>query len=147
MPGYIRQAYGPGWALVGDAGFFRDPITSHGISDALRDAETLARAILDGSEAAFAVWQQQRDMIANQALDTTDAIAGFDWTLDELGERHRRFSAVLKAEVQALAGQPMPVSRAPFPASRTAHRAPANQDEPPASAASNLNRNRTGARP
>ncbi|TIW72413.1 MAG: hypothetical protein E5V53_32890, partial [Mesorhizobium sp.] len=146
--GYIRQPHGPGWALVGDAGFFRDPITSHGISDALRDAETLARAILDGSEAAFAIWQQQRDLIANQILDITDAIAGFDWTLDDLGGRHRRFSGVLKAEVQALAGQPMPGRRAPFPASRpTAHRAPANQDEPPASAGSNLNRNRTGARP
>ena len=144
MPGYIRQAHGPGWALVGDAGFFRDPITSHGISDALRDAESLARAILDGSDAAFAIWQRQRDMIANQILDTTDAIAGFDWTLDDLGERHRRFSAVLKAEVQALAGQPMPARRAPSSASKPrTYRAPANQDKPPAS--SNLLRNRTGA--
>jgi len=144
LPGYIRQAHGPGWALVGDAGFFRDPITSHGISDALRDAESLACAILDGSEEAFAIWQQQRDMIANQILDTTDAIAGFDWTLDDLGERHRRFSAVLKAEVQALAGQPMPARRAPSSASKPrTYRAPANQDKPPAS--SNLLRNRTGA--
>jgi hypothetical protein len=86
-------------------------------------------------------------MIANQILDTTDAVAGFDWTLDDLGERHRRFSAVLKAEVQALAGHPMPARRAPFSVSRpTAHRAPANQDEAPASAGANLNRNRTGAR-
>jgi len=37
-PGLLRQACGPGWLLVGDAGFFRDPLTSHGISDALRDA-------------------------------------------------------------------------------------------------------------
>ncbi len=140
LPGYIRQAYGPGWALVGDAGFFRDPITSHGISDALRDAESLARAILDGSGAAFAVWQQLRDLIANQILDTTDAVAGFDWTLDDIGERHRRFSAVLKAEVQALAGQPIPARRASKPAT---YRAPANQDKPPA----DLSRNRTGARP
>ncbi|RTM09338.1 MAG: NAD(P)/FAD-dependent oxidoreductase [Hyphomicrobiales bacterium] len=139
VPGYIRQPHGPGWALMGDAGFFRDPITSHGISDALRDAESLARAILDGSEAAFAAWQQQRDMIANRILDTTDAIARFDWTLDDLGERHRRFSAVLKAEVQALAGQPMPARRA----KPSTYRAPANQDEPPAGA--DLFRNGTGA--
>ena len=33
---------GPGWALVGDAGYFKDPITTHGITDALRDAELLA---------------------------------------------------------------------------------------------------------
>ena len=38
LPGYFRQAHGPGWALVGDAGYFKDPITAHGISDALRDA-------------------------------------------------------------------------------------------------------------
>jgi flavin-dependent dehydrogenase len=143
VPGYIRQAHGPGWALVGDAGFFRDPITSHGISDALRDAEGLARAILAGSDAAFGVWQQQRDMIANQILDTTDAVAGFDWTLDNLGERHRRFSAVLKAEVQALAGQPLPARPASSSASRPkAYRAPANEDKP---AGPNLFRNRTGA--
>ena len=35
---------GPGWALVGDAGYFKDPITAHGITDALRDAELLAGA-------------------------------------------------------------------------------------------------------
>ena len=139
VPGYIRQAHGPGWALVGDAGFFRDPITSHGISDALRDAESLARAILDGSDTAFAAWQQQRDLVAEQILETTDALAGFDWTLADVSERHRRFSAVLTAEVQALAGQPMPARRAP--ASRpTAYRAPANQDRPP----EGPYRNRTG---
>ncbi|MCA9671826.1 MAG: NAD(P)/FAD-dependent oxidoreductase, partial [Myxococcales bacterium] len=48
----VRKPYGPGWALVGDAGYFRDPITAQGISDALRDAELLARAIARGG--AFA---------------------------------------------------------------------------------------------
>ena len=43
-PSFVRQAAGPGWALVGDAGYFRDPITGHGITDAFRDAELLARA-------------------------------------------------------------------------------------------------------
>jgi len=42
-PGFLRRAYGPGWALVGDSGYFKDPITSHGLTDALRDAELLAR--------------------------------------------------------------------------------------------------------
>ena len=48
-PGYARRAAGPGWALVGDAGYFKDPLTAHGITDALRDAELLARALLAGS--------------------------------------------------------------------------------------------------
>ena len=51
-PGYLRRAYGPGWALVGDAGYFKDPITSHGITDALRDAELLARAIITAATRA-----------------------------------------------------------------------------------------------
>ena len=45
LTGYLREAAGPGWALVGDAGYFKDPITAHGITDALRDAEILARVI------------------------------------------------------------------------------------------------------
>ncbi|RWE47742.1 MAG: NAD(P)/FAD-dependent oxidoreductase [Mesorhizobium sp.] len=147
VPGYIRQAYGPGWALVGDAGFFRDPITAHGISDALRDAEGLARAVLDGSEAAFAAWQRERDLFANHILDATDAVAGFDWTLAEIGERHRRFSAVMKAEVQALAGQEMP-SRTLHAARRrpAERRAPANDTNAPAAAGSITLRNRIGTR-
>jgi len=102
VPGYLRQAHGPGWALVGDAGFFRDPITSHGISDALRDAESLAHAILDGSEAAFAAYQRERDLIAGPILDATDAIASFDWTLLDIEDRHRQFSTVMKAEIVQL---------------------------------------------
>ncbi|HUR19393.1 MAG TPA: NAD(P)/FAD-dependent oxidoreductase, partial [Vicinamibacterales bacterium] len=43
--GFLRRCHGPGWALVGDAGYFKDPLTAHGITDALRDAELLARAI------------------------------------------------------------------------------------------------------
>ena len=43
-PGYIRSCGGPGWALVGDAGYYKDPITAHGITDALRDAEHPATA-------------------------------------------------------------------------------------------------------
>ena len=45
LPAWFRQPYGPGWALVGDAGLLMDPITGQGISDAFRDAELLAAAI------------------------------------------------------------------------------------------------------
>lgn len=44
-PNFFRRPYGPGWALVGDAGAHKDPITAQGITDAFRDAELLARAI------------------------------------------------------------------------------------------------------
>jgi len=46
--GYFRRPHGPGWALVGDAGYQKDPGTAQGITDALTHAELLANAIHDG---------------------------------------------------------------------------------------------------
>ena len=48
VPGYFRKPFGPGWALVGDAGYHRDPCSAWGIADAFRDAELLADAIDTG---------------------------------------------------------------------------------------------------
>lgn len=48
VPNHFRTPYGPGWALVGDAGYTRDPITAQGISDAFLDAEGLVAAIDEG---------------------------------------------------------------------------------------------------
>jgi len=42
---FLRTPFGPGWALVGDAGYSKDPITAQGISDAFRDAELCAAAL------------------------------------------------------------------------------------------------------
>lgn len=48
VPSYFRRPYGPGWALVGDAGYLKDPCTAQGITDAFRHAELLADALDDG---------------------------------------------------------------------------------------------------
>ena len=61
LPNHRRRAAGPGWALVGDAGYHRDPITGHGITDAFRDAELLA-------EAATAMLTRQETMRAHWPL-------------------------------------------------------------------------------
>jgi 2-polyprenyl-6-methoxyphenol hydroxylase-like FAD-dependent oxidoreductase len=45
VPGFFRKPFGPGWALVGDAGYNKDPITAQGITDAFRDAEACASAL------------------------------------------------------------------------------------------------------
>ena len=45
VPNFFRKPYGPGWALVGDAGYTKDPITAQGISNAFRDAELCAEAL------------------------------------------------------------------------------------------------------
>ncbi len=64
---FFRRPYGPGWALVGDAGYNKDPITAQGITDAFRDAERLASALdetLTGArsfETAMGEYQRERD--------------------------------------------------------------------------------------
>jgi 2-polyprenyl-6-methoxyphenol hydroxylase-like FAD-dependent oxidoreductase len=45
VPNFFRKPYGPGWALVGDAGYNRDPITAQGISDAFWSAERCTQAV------------------------------------------------------------------------------------------------------
>ncbi len=45
VPNYFRKPFGPGWALVGDSGYNKDPITAQGISDAFRDAELCSTAL------------------------------------------------------------------------------------------------------
>lgn len=99
--GFLRRAAGPGWALVGDAGFFRDPITAHGITDALRDAELLARAVLASS---FEEYEAARDDLARPMLAVTDAIASFEWDEARLRELHALLNAEMKRGVEALDG-------------------------------------------
>jgi 2-polyprenyl-6-methoxyphenol hydroxylase-like FAD-dependent oxidoreductase len=68
LPGFFRRPYGPGWALVGDAGYHKHPLTAYGITDAFRDAEGAAGALDD----AFA---------GRQTFD--DAMASFHRARDE----------------------------------------------------------------
>jgi 2-polyprenyl-6-methoxyphenol hydroxylase-like FAD-dependent oxidoreductase len=102
-PGVLRRAAGPGWALVGDAGYFRDPITAHGITDALRDAELLARAVLRGDDAAFAEYGATRDRLSAGMIDVTDRLASLEWSLDEAKELHLRLSREMSKEAEYVA--------------------------------------------
>jgi 2-polyprenyl-6-methoxyphenol hydroxylase-like FAD-dependent oxidoreductase len=100
--GFFRQSYGPGWALVGDAGYFKDPLTSHGITDALRDAELLAGAIGAGSDEALAEYQEQRDAASLAFFETTDAIASFGWDLTTVRPLHEALARAMSREVKQL---------------------------------------------
>lgn len=102
-PGHLRQSHGAGWALVGDAGYFKDPITAHGITDALRDAELLARAVAAHSTQALQAYQSERDALSLPLLRVTDAIASFSWSLDDLKRHHEELSAAMKAEASYVA--------------------------------------------
>lgn len=100
--GYYRRPWGAGWALVGDAGYFRDPITTHGISDAFRDAELLVRAI-DGSS-TFPEYERIRDEVSRELFDVTEKIAGYQWEISEVKRYLRIVSRAMRPEVELLLG-------------------------------------------
>jgi 2-polyprenyl-6-methoxyphenol hydroxylase-like FAD-dependent oxidoreductase len=84
LPSYFRKPYGPGWALVGDAGLLLDPITGQGISDAFRDAELLADAVVTGLSGdrslakTLAGYQRARDRAARPMSDFTARLAALN---------------------------------------------------------------------
>jgi 2-polyprenyl-6-methoxyphenol hydroxylase-like FAD-dependent oxidoreductase len=100
--GFLRRAAGPGWALVGDAAYFKDPLTAHGITDALRDAEILARAIIAGGDDALDRYQSTRDELVKGLFDVTDRIASLEWDLDEAKAYHLALSQEMNAEVELM---------------------------------------------
>jgi flavin-dependent dehydrogenase len=77
VPNFFRKPYGPGWALVGDAGYMKDPVTGFGIADAFRDAGLLAAALDDtfagrvAAEEALAGYQSRRDAAAIPTYEFT----------------------------------------------------------------------------
>jgi 2-polyprenyl-6-methoxyphenol hydroxylase-like FAD-dependent oxidoreductase len=81
MNGFFRTAQGPGWALVGDAGYHRDPITAQGMTDAFLHAELLAGAIGTGLSgkmpmaAALAGYQRMRDATTMPMYELTCDLA------------------------------------------------------------------------
>jgi flavin-dependent dehydrogenase len=99
VPSYLRESAGPGWALVGDAGYFRDPITAHGMTDALREAELLSRAVVNGGLDAYT---EARDARVRGMLDVTDRIAAFDWTLDEVKAHHVELNHQMNSLIQVV---------------------------------------------
>jgi len=100
--GYLRRAQGPGWALVGDAGYFKDPVTAHGITDAFRDAELLARAVAASGDRALEDYEHLRDALSLPLLEVTDAIAALDWTLPQLKARLAALNEAMRTEVSVL---------------------------------------------
>ncbi|MEQ7004810.1 NAD(P)/FAD-dependent oxidoreductase [Actinopolymorpha sp. B17G11] len=81
LPNFFRRPFGPGWALVGDAGYNKDFITAQGISDAFRDAELCVSAIAEAFsgvcsfEVAMARYQSARDQRALPMYEFTTQLA------------------------------------------------------------------------
>lgn len=119
MRGFFRQACGPGWALVGDSGHFKHPVTAQGISDAVEQAWFVADALL-GADPALDGYQAWRDARAAEHYEwsfrsahlprpdhahplfaglAADPEAAQQWR--DLFTRRRRPSEVFTAERQA----------------------------------------------
>jgi flavin-dependent dehydrogenase len=114
QPNQLRQAFGPGWALVGDAGYYRDAVTASGISDAFRDAELLAvaldQALRGGAEqeaAALAAYQQQRDQALREVFEITCRLAAYP-PVPAFVELQKQLSAAIDQQAAALAARPVP---------------------------------------
>ena len=81
VPNFFRKPYGPGWVMVGDAGYNKDPITAQGISDAFRDAERCSTAldeVFTGARSfddALAEFQSTRDAHAMPIYEFTTQLA------------------------------------------------------------------------
>jgi flavin-dependent dehydrogenase len=84
MANFYRRSHGPGWALVGDAGYHKDAVTAQGISDAFRDAESLAAALDDalrgrrGFGEALEAYQASRDLATRPMFELTCQFASFE---------------------------------------------------------------------
>jgi 2-polyprenyl-6-methoxyphenol hydroxylase-like FAD-dependent oxidoreductase len=107
--GFVRRSHGPGWALVGDAGCFKDPIGAHGITDALRDAELLARAVIGSSlgaglRTALAEYEETRDRVSAELFEVVDRIAGHEWDEQTIGGVLKQLSASMADELELLSG-------------------------------------------
>lgn len=67
LPSFLRKPFGSGWALVGDAGYSKDPITAQGITNSFSHAEMLAEALDEGftgrrkMEEALAEYERRRN--------------------------------------------------------------------------------------
>jgi len=103
QPNQVRQAFGPGWALVGDAGYYRDAITAYGISDAFRDAE-------EEETAALVRYQRQRDQALREVFEITCRLSAYPPVLAFV-ELQKQLGGAIDKEAAALAARPVPGER------------------------------------
>ncbi|MCV2487759.1 NAD(P)/FAD-dependent oxidoreductase [Geodermatophilus sp. YIM 151500] len=130
VPSFFRRPSGPGWALVGDAGYVKDPCTAQGITDAFSSAELLAEAVDDalrgrrGWGEALSGYQRRRDEAAMPMYEFTYAQSSLEPPPPEMRELLASLAGDPDAAsgffgvfagtvpVQALFGAPEPASSA-----------------------------------
>lgn len=106
LDAFFRVPHGPGWALVGDAGYHKDPITAQGMTDAFLHAELLAEAVIDGLsgrapvDAALSRYHTRRDALARPLYELTCDLARLTPPAPEM-----------TAAIGAMAADPVATSR------------------------------------
>jgi len=103
LSAYYRKSSGPGWALAGDAGHFKDPVTGNGMRDALKFGRLLGEAAAatiddpDALDAALRAWESARDK---------DTISTYHWGNRE--SRPEPTSPLVRAVLRTFAGSEEP---------------------------------------
>jgi flavin-dependent dehydrogenase len=119
LPARMRRTSGPGWALIGDAGWWKDPLSTYGITDAFRDAELLARAVVAGAASDHAMrialcrYQADRDRLALPMHPIVDRLASHQWDLAQVQQLLRELASVMADDVEgirAFDGVPAPIA-------------------------------------
>jgi flavin-dependent dehydrogenase len=111
-PGHLRRPFGPGWALVGDAGYWKDPLSTHGMTAALRDAELLAGAVIAepgpgrAQLEALRAYGAERDRLSLPMLDVVERIAAHDWDMTTIRGLLMELSSTMVDEVELLEALP-----------------------------------------
>ena len=117
QPGFQRRPWGPGWALVGDASHFKDPLSTHGITDALRDAELLANAVADSAAGrsaeheALNTYHATRNRLSDKLFTVTDILCAYGWEMSEMRNLLMALAAAMKDEMDAMSQFDAPATR------------------------------------
>lgn len=108
LPGFVRKSWGQGWALVGDAGSYEDPLSTHGITDAFREAELLANAAIDmhggtvSETAALARYQRTRDALSARLYGAVETIASYEWSMPKLRQLLLEASSAMSEQIEVM---------------------------------------------
>lgn len=110
LAGFTRKPFGPGWALVGDAGAFTDPMSAHGMSAALRDASFCAEAAaayLRSPHRAQDAWhwyERARDAVTIPFIDAVDIVTAYRHDVAEIQRAHVAMSRLTHDELRMIRG-------------------------------------------
>jgi flavin-dependent dehydrogenase len=110
LPNFIKQPVGPGWALVGDAVYHKDPTPADGITDAYREADLLADEVDDfltgraSEEDAMTRYGEQLIQVARPLLQKTMEMTAFDASLMKRGTAFLEIQGMHAEEAENVLG-------------------------------------------